>query len=453
MNVFSFIGQKIGLTGDQAQRFWASFAGGNWSNEHVTFEKAMMVMAFWRGVRLTAETCATLPPNVYRFKAGSTDGVIDRENEYDRVLRVSPNPDMDAVEFWEAMVGAMLVVGNGYSRKNYIGGRLVSMDLMVPDPCYSYPYRTANKLLRYKLRDFQGRDYDLPPEEVFHLKGFSFGDDAGMSALRYGAQALGLAIAANKVAGRTFASGLSSSGFLETGQVLNEPDRQRLDEIMAQYQSNASPGKMMILEGGMKYNRLSLSAVDAQLLETISFNIEEMGRLLGMPPILLGHSSAGQTMWGTGVESIIQSWYTLGLRAILTRIEKCVQFRVISAADAGKFYFKFNVAGLLRGDSQTQALIAASLAQNGLRNRDELRALDDFGPIPDGSGKFFTAQTNLATLEHIGAPPQPVPTAFADPAQQAAVQNMIERVIARELAREDMVAALRKDRERFRAAA
>ena len=453
MNVFSFLGQRIGLTGPTAQRFWASFAGGNWSNEAVTFDKAMMVMAFWRGVRLTAETVATLPPNVYKFAAGSMDGVIDRENQYDRVLRVSPNPDMDAVEFWEAMVGGMIVVGNAYARKNYIAGRLVSMDLMVPDPAYSYPYRNASKQLRYKLRDFQGRDYDLGPEDVFHLKGFSFGGDAGLSALFYGAQALGMSIAANKVAGRTFASGLSSSGFLETNQVLNEPDRDRLNEIMAQYQSNSSPGKMMILEGGMKYNKLSMSAVDAQLLQTMGYNIEELGRLLGMPPILLGHSSDGQTMWGTGVESIIQAWYTLGLRAILTRIEKCVQFRVISAADAGKYYFKFNVAGLLRGDSQTQALIAASLAQNGLRSRDELRALDDLPPIPDGSGAFFTAQTNLATLDRIANPPAPAAPAFADPAQQAAVENLIERVIAREAARSETLDALRRDRDRFRPAA
>jgi HK97 family phage portal protein len=453
MNVFNFIGQRIGLSGDQAKRFWASFAGGNWADENVTFDKAMMVMAFWRGVRLTAETVATLPPNVYRFGAGSVDGKVDRDNPYDTILRVNPNPDMDAVEFWEALVGAMVVVGNGYAKKNRIGGRLVSMDLCIPDPAYSYPYRTSSKMLRYKLRDFQGRDYDLAPEDVFHLKGFSFGGDAGLSSLWYGAQALGLAIAANKVAGRTFASGLSSSGFLETQQVLNEGDRERLNDIMAQYQANKSPAKMMILEGGMKYNKLSLSAVDAQLLQTMGFNIEELGRLLGMPPILLGHSSAGQTMWGTGVESIIQAWYTLGLRALLTRIEKAVQFRVFEVADRSKFYFKFNVGGLLRGDSQTQALIAASLAQNGLRNRDELRALDDLGPIPDGSGKFFTAQTNLSTLDRIGNPPEPQPSAFSDPAQEAAVENMIRRAIERDRIANETLAALRADRDRHRVAA
>jgi hypothetical protein len=185
----------------------------------------------------------------------------------------------------------------------------------------------------------------------------------------------------------------------------------------------------------------------------MGFNIEELGRLLGMPPILLGHSSAGQTMWGTGVESIIQAWYTLGLRALLTRIEKCVQFRVIKRADQGKYYFKFNVGGLLRGDSQTQALIASTLAQNGLRSRDELRALDDFGKIPGGGGEHFTAQTNLATLDRIANPPEVQPGAFGDPAQEAAVENMIRRAIERDRAANQALDALRQDRERFRPAA
>jgi HK97 family phage portal protein len=416
----------------------------------------MMVMAFWRGVRLTAETVATLPPGVYRYKRGSNDGVIDRANDYDNILRVSPNPDMDAVEFWESIVAAMLVVGNGYAKKNFIGTRLVSFTLCVPDPAYSYPYRTSTKALRYKLRDFQGRDYDLAPAEVFHLKGFGFGGDAGLSAIFYGAHALGISVAANKVAAKTFASGLSSSGFLETNQVLNEPDRKRLEEIMDSYQSSNSPGKMMILEGGMKYNRLSLSAVDAQLLETIGFNIEEIGRLLGMPPILLGHSSAGQTMWGTGVESIIQAWYTLGLRAIITRIEKCVQKRVFSPADQALFFFKFNVGGLLRGDTQTQALIASTLAQNGLRSRDELRALDDFDAIPGGGGAVFTAQTNLATLDRIANPPDPQPSPFGggggdqgDQARAAAIENFIVRIIERETNRNALFDALAKTASGF----
>jgi HK97 family phage portal protein len=404
MSLFSWVGRTFGLTGDGARRFWAMFSGqGTGSGgEIVTPERALAVMAFWRGLRLKATTIATLPPSIYRIGADGA-GVKDTKNPYDLIVRQSPNDYQTPVEFWEGLVAAQIALGNGYALKKFLGDRLVA--LWPLDPQRTYPWRNSQGVLRYRGHDWGNHYYpDLAPEEVFHLKGFSFGGDLGLSAIQYGAGALGLSMAANRVASDNFRSGLSTSGFLETGQTFNEEDRTRLEEIMARYQKSDTPGKMMVLEGGMKFNKLSLTAVDAQLLETMGFNIEEVARLLDLPPILLGHAGNGQTMWGTGVEAIIQSWYALGLRADITRVEKAFQKRVIAAKDQEVFYLKINVDGLLRGDSQTRALIAATLAQNGLRNRDELRELDEYAAIPGGSGKKFTAQVNLTPLEKLGEP-------------------------------------------------
>jgi hypothetical protein len=116
-----------------------------------------------------------------------------------------------------------------------------------------------------------------------------------------------MTLAANKTAGRLFAAGMNTSGFLETAATLQEDDRERLTKIMADYMGSDNAGKMMILEGGMKWNGMTMKPIDAQLLATMGFNIEEIGRWLEMPPVLLGHNASGQTMWGTGVESIISS--------------------------------------------------------------------------------------------------------------------------------------------------
>lgn len=427
MSVFSYLGQRFGLFGKAARSFWATFNPPSYTGESVTLDKAMGVMSFWRGVLLTGSTLGTLPQNVFRLDGDATDGVLDRKNEYDQVARISPNEDQTPAEFWEGVACAVVATGNSISLKLFVGERLVGLEPLIPDPAVTYPWRDSNRQLFYNGRDFKGNEFkNLRPDQVFHVKGPGFGGDSGLSAVSYGANALGMSIAANKVAGKTFASGLSASGFLETGQVLNEPDRKRLEEIMAAYQGNDTVGKMMILEGGMKFNKLSLSAVDAQLLLTMGFNIEEVARLLGMPPILLGHTANGQTMWGTGVESIIQAWYTLGLRALITRIEKAFNKRVVKPADRGRFYLKLSVAGLLRGDTETQARIAASLVQNGLSNRDDQRALLwDAPPIPDGSGKIYTAQTNLAPLDMLGKAAQ-----GAAPSAEQALRNIVETILA-----------------------
>lgn len=435
----SWIGQKFGLTGERAEKFFAHYFGGK-GVPPVSVERAMTSSAFFRGVRLKAETIATLPVSTYRSDPQTGRGVIDRGNEYDILARVSPNDHQTPVEFWEGMVAAEQVVGNGYALKKRSGRRVVALEPLDATPGVTYPFRNSQNQLRYRARDLYDHVHeDLAPEDVFHLKGFGFGGDAGLSVISYGAQSFNLALSAQKTATQTFLNGMSGNGFLETNVVLNETDRDRLQKIMERYQGDDSLGKLMILEGGMKYNRLSMTALDAQLLQTMGFSIEEIGRWLGMPPILLGHSGQNQTMWGTGVEAIIQAWYNLGLRADITRIEKAFLKRVVDPADQGKFYLKFNVNGILRGDTQTRALVEATQAQNGLRTRDELRENDDLGPIPGGD--VATAQTNLAPLDQLGqAQAQGGPQ---DP-MRAAVKNIVEEILAGRSAEDQLRARINK---------
>lgn len=401
-SLFSWLGRTIGL-GPSSTRFWAAWSGkGTNSGENVNPERAMTLSAFNRGVRLWAETVATLPLDV--FKIG-TDGrgqlVTDPADQYRSVLKVSPNQDQTPTEFWEGLVGCELIIGDGLARKTYLGTRLVSMTLM--DPTRTAVFRDpVTFALSYRYTDPRGVMVDLGADEVFHFKGFGFGGDRGMSIVQYGAQSIGSSLAADKVAAKMFKSGLSSSGFLETNTVLNEPDRARLETIMAEYQGSDNTGKLMILEGGMKYTSISMSAADAQLLQARGFNIEEIARWLGMPPVLLGHNGAGQTMWGTGVEQIIQAWYTLGLRAMLHRLEQAIQKRVIAPADQGRYYVRFNVEGLLRGDSAARANLYSVFVQNGIMTRAEVRELEDMGPYAGKGADKLTAQVNLTTLDHIG---------------------------------------------------
>lgn len=399
MSLWSWIGRRIGLS---STAFWSSWAGASDSGEVVTAEKLTQLAAYMRGVRLWATTISTLPLNVYEQPRDGGDPVLirDPQNQYDRLLRLQPNEDETASEFWEAIVGAERLVGNGYALKHRIGTRVVSFEIL--DSQATEPYRDQQTFaLRYRSKDRRGNPVDVAASEVFHLKGFSFGGDAGMSPVQMGANSIGNLISANKASGKMLRSGLSSSGFLETGAVLNDPDREKLTKIMSEYAGSNNAGKMMILEGGMKYNRLSMSAVDAQLLLQVGFGIEEVARWLDMPPILLGHNSAGGTMWGSGVESIIGAWYTLGLRAGIKRVENAINKRIIEPKDYGRFFVKYNVDGLLRGDSAAQAALWSAAAQNGWLTRNEIRKLLDLPAMPGGDD--LTVQVNLTLLKDLGS--------------------------------------------------
>jgi HK97 family phage portal protein len=213
--LFTWLGRSIGL-GPQSGRFWAAWSGNKTDSGEAggNPERAMTLSAFHRGVRLYAETCATLPLDV--FKVGR-DGrgvlVTDPGDQYRMVLKQSPNQDQTPVEFWEGLIGCELVTGDGLARKVKVGDRLVAMLLM--DPTRTAIMRDPNTFaLKYVYTDPRGTRVELTPDDVFHLKGFGFGGDRGLSIVQYGAQTFGTALAADKVAAKMFKSGLTSSGFI-----------------------------------------------------------------------------------------------------------------------------------------------------------------------------------------------------------------------------------------------
>lgn len=409
MSLLSWLGRTLGLS---SSRFWASYAGTerSWSGEPSTSFGAMQLAAVWRAVRLEAETGGTLPLNTYENPANGGDPVLVRDGPYDDLLRISPNADMTTTEFWEAMIGAARLVGNAYALKHRSGERVVSLEVL--DPETTEPFRRKSDYsLRYRGKDSAGNplgtfEDGIPASEIFHLKGFSFGSDLGLSMVQYGAQSFGAIRAAHKTAARIFRSGLGTSGVIEYAGTLNEPDRDKAEKIFADFQSTESTTKFMLLEGGMKFNRVSMSAVDAELLSTIRFGIEEIARWADMPPVLLMHSAEGVTQWGSGVEAIILAWLQLGLRARLTRIEKTIGKRLIEPKDQRRFFVKFNIDALLRGDSVAQAQLFGAALQNGWMTRAEVRKLLDLPPSTDPNADKLTVQVNMTLLKDLGSQQQ-----------------------------------------------
>lgn len=394
-SLMDWLGQRISM---KTNGFWGSFFGAeSWAGEQVTPARAMQLSAVWSGIRLTSTTVAALPKGIF---ADTPDGPQAQPGGPSDGLLSVPNDEQTPIEFWEQMVGSMELEGNGICQKFKIGARVVALG---PPwlPARTDVRRNVQGSLEFRYRDDRGREIGpLSIDDVFLLKGFSLNGPLGMSTVRYGAQTMGLAIAAEKTAGKLFKSGMRNSGFLNTGQVLEEPDRDRLQKIIDQYVGSDKAGGLMLLEGGMTFTGISMSGQDAELLLTRKFEIEELGRWLGMPPILLGHAVDGQTMWGSGVDSIIQAWETLGLTQRLVRIEQAWDRRVLTAAERAKFYLNINEDALMRVNSPARIAFLATAVQNGLMDRNEGRRKMDLGKRPGGD--VLTAQVNLVPLDQLG---------------------------------------------------
>lgn len=379
------------------------------ANKRVEPDTALQLSTAWACIRLLSETIATLPLGLYT-RSGETK-VLARDNPLYTVLHDQPNADQTAVEFWEGMIACLCLRGNAFAEKEMVSGRLVALTPIDPDKVSLI--RTPEGRRQYRVGGPTGQRI-LDEDSVFHLKGFGIGGDLGLSPVAYARESMAAALAADEAAARFFASGMQLSGFIETGTATLKADqRKQLQELFQKFAGSPNAGKMMALEGGMKWVPLGLSPEDSQLLMTRAFNVEEICRWFRVPPFMVGHTEKS-TSWGTGLEQQMIGFLTFSLRPYLTRIEQAVKKQLIAPADRGKLFAEFNLEGLLRADSQGRAQLYSTYAQNGISTRNEIRARENMAPM-DG-GNDLTVQSNLVPLAMLGQlQPRAVQPAAGEP--------------------------------------
>lgn len=393
MSFKNWLGRRFGLTAPEP---WGRYYGGSSAaGKSVTDHTALNLSTVWACVRLNSEAAATLPLQLFEKAANGGRNQVD--HPLADIISDRPNADQTSFEFWGAIVAWMLVRGNGFAEIDQSGGRLTALNLLPSDQVEVLRDDSGERHYRFTDR---GKAYDLPAESVLHIPGFGFGGDVGLSAVRFGVQTFGSAIAADEVAGKIFGNGAMPSGVLTTEQEIDEEQREQLGKILQQYASSTNAGKLMVLESGLKFEKLSLDPQTMQMLETRRFNIEEICRWFGTPPIIIGHAGAGQTMWGTGVESLILQWLTTGLNPLLTRIERRVRMQLLSPGDRRRIYPEFNREALLQADSSAKSAYLSTMVQNALMTRNEARSKLNLPSMPGGD--VLTAQMNLAPLDTLG---------------------------------------------------
>lgn len=386
-------GRRLALS-EGGSRFGWMFGGESNSGKTVNLKSTLQLSTAWACIRLSATAVASMPAGMFeKDKDGVGRNAID--HDLSAVLFDSPNAGQTGLEFWETMVANLVTRGNAYAEKVQTGRFLSALE-----PIDARPVR-VDGVLKFRVFD-RGQSETLPADKIFHLKGFSLGGDEGLSPISCGVNGLGSAIAADETASRIFANGLQQPLFIDSGQIKLTPEqRADLTKLFKGFQGSDNTGKVMVLEQGMKPVPLTLNPDDAQMLESRRFNVEDICRWFGVPPIIVGHAAQGQTMWGSGVEQIMLAWLVLGINPLCKRIEARIKKDLVPLGERRRVYAEFNREGLLQMDSAAKAAFLSTLTQNGLMDRNEGRAKLNL-PARDGAG-VLTAQTNLAPLDQLGS--------------------------------------------------
>ncbi|HGM5350662.1 phage portal protein [Serratia bockelmannii] len=387
--LLNWLGVPISLT---TGTFWQEWFGTSSSGKVVTADKAMQLSAVWACIRLLSESVSTLPMKVYRREADGSRKLAQDHPAY-QVLCRRPNLEMTPSRFMLMVVASICLRGNAFIEKKMIGRKLVALNPLLPQNMVVKRLDTGQ--LQYTYTE-DGKKRVIPVDRMMHIRGFGLDGVCGMMPLSSGRDVFGAAMAVDESAAKIFENGLQTSGYISSKVALNKEQRERLREYLAAFAGSKNAGKMMVLEGDLSYQNVTMNPEDAQMLESRAFSIEEICRWFRVPPFMVGHVTK-QSSWASSVEGMNLIFLTNTLRPLLVNIEQEISRCLL---DSDEDYFaEFSVEGLLRADSVGRAAYYTTALQNGWMSRNDVRRLENLPPIP--GGEIYTVQLNLTPLEDL----------------------------------------------------
>jgi HK97 family phage portal protein len=362
----------------------------------VNAETALRNPAMFRAVSLISNSIGMLPLNLINKETKEKA----KEHPLYRLLHRKPNDWQSAFDFRGLMQLRALVYGNAFALilRNYDvrSGSKQIKGLIPIHPDLMTVTLNDDWTVTYKYQPKTGGARYFKAAEILHLRGISLDGLNGFSLVKQACDAIGLALSAELAAGRLFKNGAFVGGALKHPGKLSDDAFNRLKASLAEKEGAENAGKNLILEEKMEYQQFGQNARDAQMTELRKLQVEEIGRVSGVPrPLLM----VDETSWGSGIEALGQFFVAYALNPWFEAWQQAIERSLLTDEEADRYEAKFNPAALLRGSLKDQAdFLAKALGSGGHQPWMHVDEVRDVMDLPE-------RESPPSPLGHNGGPP------------------------------------------------
>ena len=362
---------------DPAMAAYFNIGPGSYAGVAVNETSALGLSAVWRAVSLISQTIASLPLRTLR---DDKDGIRQQVPSF---LDDPGTPDgMTQFEWTETVLLYLLLHGAAPLLHIYNGGGALAGTLPVHPLCVTPEWekndsgkRTGRKVFQVDLED--GSRRSLTQDEMTYIPGLSLDGLRGASVITVARNSLGTAIAGDRAAARMFGNGAMIAGLVTPEEDVTEEEAKAIKAgLDAKLTGVENAAQIAVINRKLKFTPWTMTAEDAQFLESRMFSVEEVARWFGVPPHLLMQTDK-QTSWGSGVAEQNRGLARTVLTPWCNRIEQR-----LSRLLRGQAFVEFDLTGLERGNPEGEIELLIKQVEAGLLTADEARAIRNLPPLP-----------------------------------------------------------------------
>ena len=366
--------------------------GATASGMMVNTDSAMRVATVQSCVRIKAFSMAQLPCHLYEQGEKKKDQATN--HRLYRLLHDQPNSWMTAPEFWAMLSAHLDLRGNFFALKTIVRGEIREL-IPIGIGRVQEVLQAPNYNLVYKISRPDGSQVDeIPGDRIMHVRDLVLDGIIGVNPIEYARESIGLAIATEKYGAKTFSNGARIGGILSHPQTLSPEKYDKiLESFNAVHGSVENAHKTALVQEGMTWTPVSMKADNAQFLETRRFQKKEIVDLFFTMPLSMLMADATNPTFASA-EQFGLSFVTYTLTPRIVNIEKAIYRDLLSEEEKGRYFAKFSVGGLLRGDMKTRFEAYRNAINSEIINPNEARDLEDMNPY-DGGDEYRTRTSTV----------------------------------------------------------
>lgn len=353
------------------------------SGVSVTQQSAMRHTTVYACYKVLSEGVAGMPLHLMKrtFRNGKVTKKKATDHKLYSVLHLKPNDEMSSFGWIEAQMLNLVSRGNAFSQilRNK-KGEIIGFYPLLSDNMQIV--RSKSGELGYIYASAKIGKVFLYRDEVLHIVGASLDGINGISPIAENANSLGLSIAMEEFGSKFFANGANASGAFSIPNQLDDIAYERLkSDLRKNYAGLLNSGKPLLLEGGMKFERITIPNNDSQFLESRKYQRSEIASIFKVPLHMINdlEKSSFNNMEQQSLDFVIHT-----LRPWVIRIEQALNIAIFGGRT--DYYVKFNMAALLRGDTKTRYEAYGTGIRDGWLTRNEAREMEELNPL-DGLDK------------------------------------------------------------------
>lgn len=354
-------------------------------------------------VGLLSGALASMPLHLYRHTDNGRERV---RNDLWRILNEQMQTRWTAALGWEFAMQSLLLHGDAFfriDRASLYSNRIVGLTPLHP---LTVEVRKQDGRLLYLYND-DGQILVYDQDDVLHVPGLGFDGKRGMSQISYVLrQPVNIATDAGNQAGAFLGDGMRPDLVLQSpaGTKLGG---EQIDLVRqqwrARYNGVSNSGAPVILTGGMDLKQITMTAVDAQLLETRKLQAHEIAQIFGVPPHMIGMTEK-TTSWGSGIEQMSLGFVKYTMQRHLVKFEQEINRK----CNVGNGLFcEFNTKGIERGDlksrNESYRIALGRAGEPGWMTVNEVRRAENLPPLEGGDVLFRGNQDEAEPDAAVGA--------------------------------------------------